>query len=81
MSHEPRFCSFCQEMVYSLHCPYCERPVKGTSLYGDTDSDNSSLLDSPEVDEGQGWGSGEVTEDGLSVISYDDIFGASDTEE
>lgn len=67
---EPKFCKFCQELVYSTFCPYCERKAGAMDYDPDAARD-----DAPEVDEGGGWGS-DLSEDGLSAVSFDDVFGA-----
>jgi hypothetical protein len=74
--NEPKFCKTCQEMVYSLYCPFCERPVRNSVADAEDCFDDSSF-DTPEVDEGQGWGedSNALREDDMGVVSLDDIFG------
>lgn len=64
---EPKFCNFCQEMIYSNRCPYCERPAKDFNF----DPDHERF--EPEVDDGlDRWGDGE----NMSVVAlnFDDVF-------
>lgn len=61
---EPKFCKFCQEIVYSKRCPYCERTVSDFNY--DTDEAYE-----PEVDEAQDrFGEGS----NISALSFDEIF-------
>lgn len=61
---EPKFCNFCQEIVHSKLCPFCERPV------GNFNYDTDEVYE-PEVDEAQArFGEGS----NISALSFDEIF-------
>jgi hypothetical protein len=66
---EPKFCNFCQEIVHSKLCPFCERRVSDFNY--DTDEAYE-----PEVDEAMDRWSGDGEK--FTVLSFDDIDGEID---